>query len=387
MKNILVLEFITTVGGVQTVYKNILPNLAREFKIFFLDPYENSFDIEIVKNSKIELIKLKIQSTNKLGWSKRKLRNFLILFRYGFSYFVFLIRLIDVLRIYNIDLIYVSGKKELLIAYLVKKMVGINYIYHSHGFSSHNDIGHLFRICINDSKKIIAVSEDVKKKLIKANINLSKIEVIHNGINKEFLSCDDIEKKSVCDKIGLKLLYIGTIQEQKGILDLLKAVVLLVENKLDITLDIVGAPANDDDKNYLNNLIEISRTIEYSRVRFHGHKNNVKDYISNCDILILPSRNESFGMVLLEAMSRGIPVIGSRVGGIPEVILEHKCGLLFESGDYEDLADKIKYLYYNPLVRLEYGCESKKIIESKFLADDKAREIISLINSIFLSKV
>jgi glycosyltransferase involved in cell wall biosynthesis len=63
------------------------------------------------------------------------------------------------------------------------------------------------------------------------------------------------------------------------------------------------------------------------------------------DIFVLPSYSEGLPLVLIEAMANGLPVVASRVGGIPEIIEHNKSGLLFEAGNYNQLAEKILELY------------------------------------------
>jgi len=79
-------------------------------------------------------------------------------------------------------------------------------------------------------------------------------------------------------------------------------------------------------------------------VYFTGSRNDVEDIIPSCDILVLPSLSESFGLVLIEALACGKPVIGSNVGGIKEIITED-VGLLINPNDIKDLANAIDKLF------------------------------------------
>lgn len=83
-------------------------------------------------------------------------------------------------------------------------------------------------------------------------------------------------------------------------------------------------------------------------------------------------------MVLQEAQASGLPVIGSRTGGIPDVIIENKTGLLFDEGDYHDLAKKIKSLIHTPGM-YQLLCQSgRRDVEMKYDIDVVCKQLLSL---------
>jgi glycosyltransferase involved in cell wall biosynthesis len=100
---------------------------------------------------------------------------------------------------------------------------------------------------------------------------------------------------------------------------------------------------------------------------FVGKKENVVPYINASDIVVLPSKRESFGLVLLEGMACGRPVIGSRVGGIPEVIQDGENGFLFSKIDeLYVFADQIRR---NTDLGKRFGEQGKLMASSKFSVD------------------
>ena len=103
---IFVLEFITSVGGVQTVYKNILPELSYNHIIYFLDPYESGFSDSLSEFENIKVLNMPIKSQSALGWNRGFTEKISILFKYGYEYLRYLIKLVSFIKHNRIDMLY-----------------------------------------------------------------------------------------------------------------------------------------------------------------------------------------------------------------------------------------------------------------------------------------
>ena len=168
--------------------------------------------------------------------------------------------------------------------------------------------------------------------------------IFHDGLIYDRQIVTEIKPRT---KPELQLIFVGRLSPEKGINDLIDAVNMLSTSR--IKLKIIGQGVEQEN---------IRRKInEYNledKIILLGQKKWGQELFSEMrtsDILILPSYNEGLGMVLLEAMSNGITVIGSRVGGIPDVINPGLNGLLFTPGNVAELADAIKSLYDNEELR------------------------------------
>jgi glycosyltransferase involved in cell wall biosynthesis len=102
------------------------------------------------------------------------------------------------------------------------------------------------------------------------------------------------------------------------------------------------------------------------------------EFYSISDIFVLPSISEAFGMVIIEAMASGLPVIGSNAGGIPEIIKHGENGLLFKVGDYQSLAEKILILLNDEKMCKEMGKKSRRIAVQNFSYERMANEYIKV---------
>ncbi len=152
---------------------------------------------------------------------------------------------------------------------------------------------------------------------------------------------------------------VGALDIQKGQDFLIDAARRFADTHPEICFVLVGGGGAEADLRQraagLNNLI------------FTGFVRNVGDYLATFDIFVLPSRREGLGSVLLDAMEYGLPIVASRVGGVPSVVENEANGLLVESGDVDQLADAIGRLIESPTLRASLG-ERGRIISREYSA-------------------
>lgn len=185
----------------------------------------------------------------------------------------------------------------------------------------------------------------------------SNIYVIPNGI-----SCDRFEVENM--EIENRLLFVGGIEPRKSLLNLFKAIHLIKDDYPNLQLHIVG---NIRKKEYYKDLFKYVVDNNLSKqIYFKGslsHEDLVREY-SECSVFVFPSKEESQGIVLLEAMAAGKPVVATNVGGIPYVLDDGITGLLAEHGNVEDLASNIQKLLNNKDLRSTFGHNGKKKAKS-----------------------
>ena len=117
-----------------------------------------------------------------------------------------------------------------------------------------------------------------------------------------------------------------------------------------------------------------------SRIKFSGKVSDeeLQNAYSNCDIFVAPSRFESFGLIFLEAMREGKPVIGCLAGGMPEIIKDKVNGILIPPSSKEELAKAIIWLIEHPIERVEMGKKGLQIFEECFTSEKMAVESIKM---------
>lgn len=240
-------------------------------------------------------------------------------------------------------IIHIHGAHELIIMvnYIIKEVPIIFTVHGYHGnFSS---ISYKTSSIINNllADATITVSGNEKNTMIKSGLKNTKCHLIYNGISTPKKTSQhnissyikDINKKK---KI---IAYIGRLEKEKGISYLLKALRLL--NKKNCHLLIIGSGKLE------KILKKEANRLSIKNITFTGFIDNVHDYLKIIDILIVPSLHEPFGLVCIEAMAHKIPVIGSAVGGISEIVQNNKTGFLVPAANPESIAKKIQLLINN----------------------------------------
>lgn len=193
----------------------------------------------------------------------------------------------------------------------------------------------------------IVVCSPQMKELVR-NMTNSKIHVIPNGIDFEDIpniqSHKSIEHPSI--------LYVGGLTKIKGVDILLNAVPLIIKKIPNLHIYITGSGPEED------NLKKVVKRLNMEEnVKFLGFipEDEKYSYYKSVDVCVFPSLYEPFGIVLLEAMGSGKPVVASNVGGIPFVVIDGKTGLLFEPGNIDELAEKVIFLLQNGELRKKMG--------------------------------
>ena len=180
------------------------------------------------------------------------------------------------------------------------------------------------------------------------NMASSKVYVIPNGVNPP--NIQNIQSRSFSTKNSI--FYVGMLLKSKGVDILISAIPIIKKSIPDVCLNIAGAGKEETN---LKNLVKELNIEE--NVKFLGFitEEEKYSYYKSIDIFVLPSLFEPFGLVLLEAMSCGKPVVASNVGGVPYIAEDGKTGLLFESENVKDLAEKVIMLLRDEELREKMG--------------------------------
>ena len=280
----------------------------------------------------------------------------------------------------SIHIVHTHGYFADIIGLPVSKMLRIPHISTCHGFISTDKnlfiYNTLDRVILRLSNRIVAVSDRIKNDLIRWGIKESRIIVIENAVEGNYHKGLFVKKRrEKKEQLNIPedqfiIGYIGRLSKEKGIQYLIEATSILNEPGIPITVMIIGKGPQKDE---LRGLVK-DKGIEHKFV-FIGFQSDIEDWIPALDAFILPSLTEGTPMALLEAMSSGVPVIASRVGGVPKIIVNGKNGLLVQPRDPKGLAQAIKELFQDYPLRKRMGENAASLIAEKYNVHDWCRKI------------
>ncbi len=182
---------------------------------------------------------------------------------------------------------------------------------------------------------------------------------------------------------GRLIVYTGRLISGKGVEYLLQAWERIVHSRSNTYLVLVGSGSGEANCNEaaLRRFVR-ERKLE-SSVIFTGWAKNVRDYLQASDMFVFPTEYEGFGLSLVEAMACGLPVIASRVGGIPEIVTEGVDGILVEPRNPSELERAIVSLLDNPESARALATHARQTVRDRFSIDSVARQHVDLFTRIW----
>jgi glycosyltransferase involved in cell wall biosynthesis len=251
-------------------------------------------------------------------------------------------RYFDLFRRYHPDLIYANGSRSGFYGGLIGRMLKIPVIWHCR--IADPDI-YLDPLLCRLSCKIIANSQATAKRF-KPRFQ-RKVKTIYNGIDIEWLQNTAIKKPDLIQPDWKVILVVARISRWKRHDLAVSAFEKIASSDTKIHLVCIGAEDKLEPEwyNYLMNSTKQSKFSD--RIHWIGQVADVRPWYRSADILLLPSENEPFGRVLVEAMASGVPVVATRSGGIPEIITHGQDGLLISAGDIDETANAVLQIISN----------------------------------------
>ncbi len=168
----------------------------------------------------------------------------------------------------------------------------------------------------------------------------------------------------------VRLLFIGQFHPYKGLMDLLEAVRHVRE--LPLQLSIYGGGKLQSEYEHFVDANDLSAIVSF---KGWADQQTKLEALAQADVLILPSHAEGMPNVVLEAMASGVPVIATRVGGIPSLIHSGTSGILVEPGKAEQLADAIRLLVTQPDLRQQLSATAHTVVAAECSIDKAAEKI------------
>ncbi|WOF15396.1 glycosyltransferase family 4 protein [Methanoplanus sp. FWC-SCC4] len=222
----------------------------------------------------------------------------------------------------------------------------------------------LIDFSLNRADHIITCSEALKRSIVSLGVEPEKITPIANGVDTTVFRPMDKEKCRnlfSLDPDATICLFAGRLHPMKGIYEIIESAKI----NPDVTF-VFGGPGvvPDHPKNCIF-LGDIS-------------PDAMPQLMNTADFLVLPSHSEGLGLVLIESLACGVPVIASNVGGCPEIVKNEHSGILVQSGDYLSLSNAVSYMNQNPDDRKIMGKHGRKDIMERYDAKKMSNLLISI---------
>lgn len=329
--NVLQLVSALQVGGLETLLVDFIKKSDE------MAPKDVDFTIVVMNDKVDENLKKELMSVKyKVYFLDRK---------EGHKHPKYLFQLFNVIKENNIDIIHThnpGGQYWSVLCKILKPNLKLIYTIHdSIIIKNLNKWGLFINKFFVDMN--IAISNIIYEDCLKDGIK--KVVKIYNGVDVKKFVPNRIESKN---KEIFNIINIARITYYKKGQDILiKALKICKDKGMKFCCNFAGGIYDYDIESfeYLKSLIKHLSLEE--NIQFLGNCENISELLNKSDLFILPSRYEGLPISLLEAMSANVPVIASNISGSNDLIKHNQNGLLFESENHSDLADKILYLYNN----------------------------------------
>jgi len=328
----------------------------------------------IIESKLIYIVDLKILNTRVPAFFFKHKEFRIILF------IKFLIVYLSNVFIYSFQIIHIHtsanlGFWEKGFFVLISKLLQKKVILHIHGsefkeFCENSRLKQLIAFILKHSNAVIVLS-DIWAKFIYQYSGQKNIITIENGINLEpFYKCES-------SKDSIKILFVGALGRRKGLFTILESIKNFPELQVPrIKFYIIGKGLSE--KEHLE-VLNAFKKEKLPNVVFLGELSGEPKYefYRKSDIFILPSFAEGFPIALLEAMASYLPIVSTKVGGIPDMIHEEN-GILITPGNYKDLGIAIIKLINSEDLRVVTGSNNRKRVEKYYNLDQMIEKISKL---------
>jgi L-malate glycosyltransferase len=206
--------------------------------------------------------------------------------------------------------------------------------------------------------KVVANSHAAADRLTLERVPANKIAVVPNGIDVQ-----QYQPRSARDVLR-KVVVVSNLRPQKGHDVLVDAMPIVLRRFPDARVEVIGSGSELEPLQVRAGAHGVSHAIA-----FRGHREDVSACLCANDIFVLPSRSEAFPNAVLEAMASGMPIVASRVGGIPELIEDGHTGFLVPAGDPLALADRLCRFMANPPFAARLGENARAGAEARYSFD------------------
>jgi glycosyltransferase involved in cell wall biosynthesis len=231
---------------------------------------------------------------------------------------------------------------------------------------------------LRDAERIIVQTSIEAGELARLGVPQGRIVRLGMGVDlDEVRGGDGARFRAQQEVDGPVVTFMGAVTDDKGSVHLLRAMQRLWQGESSAYLVIAGPPVTPSGFEKAYQALPAAHRARTRRLGAVGGQQK-RDMLAATDLFVLPSRVDSFGIVYLEAWAYGVPVVGCRAGGVPDVIDHGRDGMLVSFGDEEELAATIKALLADPDRRRTMGHRGRSKVEARYTWDQIYQGLLAI---------
>ncbi len=266
------------------------------------------------------------------------------------------------------DVVHAHGYKPDIYSYAALCQAGIPMVSTCHTWYDNDPLVYLYgvldRFVLRSYDRVVAVSEEVRRRLLKAGVQTDKSVLIPNGIEMQsFSNAMPSLRPGAGDFKGILIGLVGRLAKEKGIDIYLRAVTQVLRAFPETAFVVVGEGPDRDNLQKLTDELGIGRSVSLL-----GRRSDMPSVYASLDLLVSSSRQEGLPIAILEGMASGLPIIATAVGEVPAVIEDGVSGILIPKEDPDALAEAIISLLRDDEKRRRLASGARRRARDKYSA-------------------
>ncbi len=267
------------------------------------------------------------------------------------------------------DVIHAHGYKADIYVYSAMRKGRVPLVSTCHNWLDNDSFVFLYgvadRFVLRNYAAVVAVSDEVKQRLLNAGVRKEKIHLVRNGI--DLRPFDNARPSLRGDSIGDSALIVGLVgrlSREKGVDLFIRAAAHVLVEFPRVRFLVIGEGPDRDKLELLIDELKIRESVQIL-----GRRNDMPAVYASLDMMVSASRQEGLPMAILEGMANRLPLVATAVGEVPTVVLNGQTGVLVAAESVEGIATGILELLQDPERRRIFGAAARQLVEEEFSAE------------------
>lgn len=274
------------------------------------------------------------------------------------------------------DVVHAHGYKADVYVYLALRGQRTPFASTCHNWLNQNAMVSLYgmvdRYVLRKYSRVVAVSDEVRNRLLKSGVRKERVSLIRNGIDLRPFGAALTSRRARADATPV-VGWIGRLSHEKGADIFLRAAARVLAQVPGVAFVVAGDGPERDKLESLIDELGIRRSVSML-----GRRDDMPAVYALLDVMVVSSRQEGLPMAILEGMASALPLVATAVGQVPSVVLDGRTGLLVPPEDLDRLAANIVDLLRDPARRASLGAAGRQLVQDEYSAERMATDYIAV---------